>query len=160
MEVVRGWLREQYLPVVLVAATPAAEAICAGRNGLSVVDLLRTQATVSGFNGGPPGRRGRPRPNLAGPGLHAMQLCSPAHAALPRRSPTTNHSALPAVPMRVGEFSSRITELELRLHSYSTAFQPPAEVRAECMHAAMGPCGPPPGWLGACRCAAVLTLPA
>jgi hypothetical protein len=52
MEQLRSWLREHYLPVILVAATPAAEAACISRNGLTVVDVLRTQSTVTGFNGG------------------------------------------------------------------------------------------------------------
>ncbi len=52
MEQLRGWLQDHFLPVVAVAATPAAEAICQGRNGLSLVDLLRTQAHVGGLNGG------------------------------------------------------------------------------------------------------------
>lgn len=51
MEEVKGWLRQQYLPVVLIAATPAAEAACATRNGLSLVDVFRTQSVVTGFNG-------------------------------------------------------------------------------------------------------------
>lgn len=47
----RQWLQELYQPVVMVAATPAAEAILQARNGLSLVDLLRPYSNVAGLNG-------------------------------------------------------------------------------------------------------------
>ena len=51
MEAVRAQIEERLAPVVLVAGTPAAEAILANANGLSIVDLLRPQARVGGMNG-------------------------------------------------------------------------------------------------------------
>lgn len=51
MDAARAWAEERLAPVVLVAGTPAAEALVAGPNGLSLVDLLRPQARVSGMNG-------------------------------------------------------------------------------------------------------------
>jgi hypothetical protein len=51
MEAVRAWVEERLAPVVLVVGTPAAEAIMATANGLSIVDLLRPQARVTGMNG-------------------------------------------------------------------------------------------------------------
>ncbi|KAG1664040.1 hypothetical protein FOA52_010459 [Chlamydomonas sp. UWO 241] len=37
----RAWLQERHQPVLMVAADPAAEAMCMERNGLSLVDVLR-----------------------------------------------------------------------------------------------------------------------
>lgn len=51
MEDVKVWLQEHYLPVVLVAATPAAEAIASARNGLSIAELLRPYSHLSQLNG-------------------------------------------------------------------------------------------------------------
>ncbi len=47
----RLWLQDLSAPVVMVAATPAAEASIAGRNGLSLVDLLRPYSALSNLNG-------------------------------------------------------------------------------------------------------------
>ena len=47
----RLWLQDLSAPVVMVAATPAAEAAIAGRNGLSLVDLLRPYSALSNLNG-------------------------------------------------------------------------------------------------------------
>ncbi len=52
LEQFRAWLQDRYLPLVAVAASPAAEAICVSRNGLSLVEVLRTQSMVTGLNGG------------------------------------------------------------------------------------------------------------
>ncbi|KIY94369.1 hypothetical protein MNEG_13594, partial [Monoraphidium neglectum] len=82
MEAVRAQIEERLAPVVLVAGTPAAEAILAANNGLSIVDFLRPQARIAGMN----------------------------------------------VPIRVGEFSSRVNELQLRLVPYTSAYQPTPEV--------------------------------
>lgn len=46
-----GWLRDQYQPVVLVAGTPAAEAICSSKNGLTLVDMLRPFGHVRQLDG-------------------------------------------------------------------------------------------------------------
>ena len=49
--VLREWAEDRLAPVVLVAATPAAEAIVADASGLTLVDLLRPQVHVTGMNG-------------------------------------------------------------------------------------------------------------
>lgn len=49
---IRSWLQEQYAPAVLVASTPAAEALVQAKNGLSLVDLLRPYSHVFQLNGG------------------------------------------------------------------------------------------------------------
>ena len=102
MDALRAWVEERLAPVVLVAGTPAAEAIVAAATGLSLVDLLRPQARVRGISGarscagggrscggysscraGVASPRGAPATATAGsPGS------SPAPAALP---PRTNH---------------------------------------------------------------------
>jgi len=49
----RAWIYDRFAPVVLVAGTPAAEAICQSANGLSLVDILRPPGqTVAPLNGG------------------------------------------------------------------------------------------------------------
>ncbi|KAG2449122.1 hypothetical protein HYH02_005870 [Chlamydomonas schloesseri] len=47
---IRPWLQEQYAPAVLVASTPAAEALIQSKNGLGLVDLLRPYASAFGLN--------------------------------------------------------------------------------------------------------------
>lgn len=52
MQEVLAWFQtELFSPVVVVAATPAADSILAGRNGLTLVDLLRPFNEVTGING-------------------------------------------------------------------------------------------------------------
>ena len=51
MEQLKAWLLERYQPAVLVAATPAAEAICQQSNGLSIVDMLRPLSLVNQLSG-------------------------------------------------------------------------------------------------------------
>lgn len=155
MEGLRAWLEEQFAPVVLVAATPAAEAICAGQNGLSIVDLLRTQSIVSGLNGARNAGQSACRP-AARRHLNRMQ---PPHGAAcgagtPHPPPCPPFKPLErAVPMRLGEFSPRIQELRLRFHAYSSVFQPQPEVRP--LNRLPTPCAPlsslsPANWPLAC----------
>ncbi|GLC57223.1 hypothetical protein PLESTB_001201000 [Pleodorina starrii] len=47
---IRPWLQDLYAPAVLVAATPAAEAVVQVKNGLSLVDLLRPYSSVYQLN--------------------------------------------------------------------------------------------------------------
>ncbi|PNH07473.1 Trafficking protein particle complex subunit 8 [Tetrabaena socialis] len=47
---IRPWLQELYAPAVLVATTPAAEAILQVRNGLTLVDLLRPYGSLYQLN--------------------------------------------------------------------------------------------------------------
>ncbi|PNW88325.1 hypothetical protein CHLRE_01g024400v5 [Chlamydomonas reinhardtii] len=47
---IRPWLQELYAPAVLVASTPAAEALIQSKNGLGLVDLLRPYASAFGLN--------------------------------------------------------------------------------------------------------------
>lgn len=49
---IRPWLQDLYAPSVLVAATPAAEALLQVKNGLSFVDLLRPYSSLYKLNGG------------------------------------------------------------------------------------------------------------
>ena len=51
MNEVKHWISDQFLPVVMVAASPAAENICLSRNGLNVVDILRPYSHVQQLNG-------------------------------------------------------------------------------------------------------------
>lgn len=51
MDNLRDWVKETYNPVVVVAATGAAEAICSSKNGLSVVDLMRPFSHVPRVEG-------------------------------------------------------------------------------------------------------------
>jgi hypothetical protein len=48
---IRVWLQELFAPVVLVAATPAADGIITARNGLTLVDLLRPYSHVTQLSG-------------------------------------------------------------------------------------------------------------
>jgi len=54
-----GWLAEHFSPLVLVIASPEAEALCA-RSGLSVVDLLAPHCHVRPNGAPPPLSVGRP----------------------------------------------------------------------------------------------------
>ncbi|GIL54165.1 hypothetical protein Vafri_9740 [Volvox africanus] len=47
---IRPWLYDLYAPSILVAATPAAEAVLQVKNGLSLVDLLRPYSNVYQLN--------------------------------------------------------------------------------------------------------------
>ncbi len=59
MMALKQWIGDTFTPVVLVAATPAAEAICVSKNGLSIVDLLRPFSVITRLDGArAPGRRG------------------------------------------------------------------------------------------------------
>ncbi len=51
MDDFKRWVLERNSPVVLVASTPAAEAVVATRNGLGVVDLLRAFAQIGRLDG-------------------------------------------------------------------------------------------------------------
>ncbi|MEW5318844.1 MAG: hypothetical protein WDW38_010029, partial [Sanguina aurantia] len=44
------WLQELYQPVCMIVASPAAEALCQSKNGLSLVDILRPHSHVSQLN--------------------------------------------------------------------------------------------------------------
>jgi primosomal protein N' len=48
---VRALVQARYAPVVLVAATPAAEALCQAANGLTIVELLQPYSHVTGISG-------------------------------------------------------------------------------------------------------------
>lgn len=61
IEWMRGWVQQLYRPVVLVASSPEAEAMCQSKNGLTVVDLLRPFSRVQ---------------NLSGEGRHPLRLRS------------------------------------------------------------------------------------
>lgn len=162
MESLRSQIDERLAPVVLVAGTPAAEAILANANGVSIVDLLRPQARVAGMNGAP-GAAGRGRgcmhARIRSEQRAACRLTQcvfraaacqlqqewqhwrkcqstrldPSSASVHRAGlPFTTIYCLfsyPAVPIRVGEFSTRVTELPLRLVPYTSACQPTPEVR-------------------------------
>jgi hypothetical protein len=118
MDQLKAWLLERFQPVVLVAASPAAENICLQASGLTVVDLLRPTCTVNQLSG----------------------ECT-NHACV---GPHDQHSQasfmgwLDAVPLRVGEFSTRIQEISLRFHAHNTIFQPKPEVRSPAAAAIAG----------------------
>lgn len=46
------WIQELYQPVCMVVASPAAEALCQSKNGLSLVDIFRPHSQVPQLNGG------------------------------------------------------------------------------------------------------------
>lgn len=78
----RSWVKERFVPVVMVLSSNEAEEICRVKNGLSLVDLLRTFWNV-------------PRVNY---------------------------------PLRIGDQSIRLRQLQLRFHYASSIDQPTAEV--------------------------------
>jgi hypothetical protein len=50
----QSWATGRFAPVVMVVATPGAEALCQEKNCLSVTDMLRPYATLHNINGAPP----------------------------------------------------------------------------------------------------------
>jgi hypothetical protein len=86
MDALRSWVEERLAPVVLVAGTPAAEAMVANANGLSLVDLLRPQARVGGISGAAPPALDNSRLQRArGSCAYAAQTLRPAAARPPAR---------------------------------------------------------------------------
>jgi hypothetical protein len=47
----KAWLQDRFQPVILVSATPAVEATCQSKNGLSIVDILRPFGAMQQLNG-------------------------------------------------------------------------------------------------------------
>jgi hypothetical protein len=76
MEAVRAQIEERLAPVVLVAGTPAAEAILAANNGLSIVDFLRPQARIAGMNGARSRGRRRAGGGACGGACGGQAACS------------------------------------------------------------------------------------
>lgn len=48
---IREWALSRFTPVVMVMATPQAEAVCQEKNGLSVTDMLRPYGAVHNISG-------------------------------------------------------------------------------------------------------------
>lgn len=108
MEQLKSRLRERHQIAVAVYSTPAAESVLA-KNGLSIVDFLRPMALVNKLNGQQPCRS-----------LSAHSACDKSQ----------NNRCFPlAVPMRVGEMSYRVQEVQLGLYAGDSMYQPKPEVR-------------------------------
>lgn len=136
---IRPWLQELYAPAVLVASTPAAEALIQSKNGLGLVDLLRPYASAFGLNGMlscnsmclVPVELHEPR----GPVSTATRGPNPARFAGQTTRRLTSFELtllLPTaltVPVRVGETSVRVQDLRVRFFDVATLYQPPPEVR-------------------------------
>lgn len=128
MEQLKSRLRQKQKLPVGVFATPAVESVLA-RTGLTMVDLLRPVSLVNKLNG----RSLSASRGLASwPCMDVLTTNSrPRHSSHHADLITTCASAA-AVPMRVGEYSMRVQEVQLALYQGSSMFQPAPEVRSCC----------------------------